>query len=875
MKRFALIALCALGASLNAQDFLNPKIGGFFEQLYGAETNEEAIDLCPAQSSYLASGWTDMESEGVTKGATIWYNDRIGKNVYTKHYGSISNDEVAVGVANIDDEHFVFCSHVSRNWIQDEVQLDDHLIVYYIETANGNVAWTDTIVFEEEGVAPSDILYDGKNIFVLYNRLNLSGIVTNQIVKYDLNGTKIWTSQNYVNAALGRWAAEFLEYNGSFITIPYSYDFDCPEIIVFNSSGTITAHNVFSNQESSRTFGLLRDSATGKYYAAGYEILEENDTNAYVLAVNSNYTFASGNKYGLTTGQEKFRDLVLASDGLLCGGVRNNKGEGLYDIYIHHLDGNLLTILEETFGGSTSERLSSLMLDETLTKSFFAGHNIEYTISESGNAYLGGITTQLTAPQTCLTPRILLVDRLVGPGAAGVNTWLNLANSTGVISTAHTHNANIVLLYDVDKIFDPSLTATDSTKNQVYQFVTDIAGATPSITVGFIVGPDMDKIAQVADIMKGVIRNGMTLSGKVNYVMLEHEYWNVSADAGNWSVLNPNEYGTGFTSNPWDNSPPLGDQNTRSQYFWHMAKDHESLLQEIDQELQTNQNWWGALDYIGFLHHHNDATTSYYDLSSTSYSTLSSLSDADAFKSNAAEHFIDEVDFTFLAYYRKSSFPNHFENGNNTTGVPNYDIADSTTGFGSRLKAYLDAKSFAKGGVNKFRHLALFSNEQPVCGDSLLGVWLSNSANDYNKAENAFNTQWATSNCSTCIANSDQSGYGWFKFNCMNDHGAFSNYNQVSCASTVNISITEQSILNEMAFEIFPNPTDGIAVLKIQYDQSRPTYIKVYDSQGTLVFQKKLLQEETEVSFADLSSGLYIVSLVSQGVISNKKLIVH
>ncbi len=874
MKSFYFFVLCTIGLSISAQDYLNPKIGGFFEQLYGGETNEEAIDLCPTQSSYLVSGWTDVESEGITKDATIWYNDRIGKNVYTRHYGSILNDEVAVGIADVDDEHFTFCAHVSRNWIQDEVQVDDYLIIYYIETATGNVVWTDTIIFEEEGVAPTDILYDGKNIFVLYNRLNLSGIITNQIVKYDLTGTKIWTSQNYVNALTGRWAAEFLEHNGSFVTIPYSYDFDCPEIIVFNSSGAVTAHNTFSNQEGRRTYGLLRDDISGKFYAAGYEILEENDTNAYVLSVNANYTFSSGHKYGLITGQEKFRDLVLAADGLLCGGVRNNQGEGLYDVYIHHLDGNMLTIMEETFGGSTSERLSSMMLDETLTKSFFAGHNIEYTISGSGNAYLGGITTQLSTPQTCLTPRVLLVDQLVGQGSSGINTWINLANSSGVINTAHTHNANIVLLYDVDRIFAQGSGATSATKDEVYQFVTDLASATPSITVGFIVGPDMDKIAKVANIMKGVIRAGMTLSGKVNYIMLEHEYWNVSADPGNWSVLDPSEYGSGLNANPWLTNPPSGLAIERDQYFWHMAKDHESLLQEIDQELQTNQNWWGAIDYIGFLHHHDNVTTNYFDLSATSYSTLTALANADAFKANAAENFIDEVDFTFLAYYRVSSNNNHFIGGN-STGVPNYDIAASTTGFGSRLKAYSDAKSFAKGGINKFRHLALFSNEQPVCGDELLGGWLNNSANDYNKAEDAFNTQWAASNCSTCIADSDQSGYGWFKFSCIDDHGPFSNYDQVSCAGTVNISIAEQGLMEDRIFEIFPNPTNGMVVLKTDYDFTRPTFLRVYDSHGSLMLEKKLLEKETKVNFEKFPSGFYIVSLTSERLISNQKLLVH
>jgi len=365
----------------------------------------------------------------------------------------------------------------------------------------------------------------------------------------------------------------------------------------------------------------------------------------------------------------------------------------------------------------------------------------------------------------------------------------------------------------------------------------------------------------------------MSLSGKVNYIMLEHEYWNVSADPANWSVLDPTEYGTGFTSNPWNSNPILGNSLSRSRYFWHMAKDHESLLEEIDTILQTNQNWWGAIDYVSFLHHHNDTTTSYFNLASTSYSTLTSLPDADAFKAGAAQHFISEVDFTFLAYYRVSSSSNHFIGGN-TTGVPNYDITTSTSGFGSRLKAYSDAKSFAKGGINKFRHLALFSNEQLVCGENQLGGWLNNASNDYNKSEDAFNNQWATSNCSTCIANSDQSGYGWFKFTCMDAHGAFSNYDQVSCAGTVNISIPYYELKNDEEFEIFPNPTDGTATIKSNINLNQITKIKVFDSLGYLVLEKNLSDNETQIDFHGMPSGLYIVSLSSNDFINSKKLLV-
>ncbi|QNR23466.1 hypothetical protein [Croceimicrobium hydrocarbonivorans] len=45
MKYFYFFMLCTIGLSINAQDYLNPKIGGFFEQLYGAETDQKAMNL--------------------------------------------------------------------------------------------------------------------------------------------------------------------------------------------------------------------------------------------------------------------------------------------------------------------------------------------------------------------------------------------------------------------------------------------------------------------------------------------------------------------------------------------------------------------------------------------------------------------------------------------------------------------------------------------------------------------------------------------------------------------------------------------------------------------------------------------------------------
>lgn len=115
-------------------------------------------------------------------------------------------------------------------------------------------------------------------------------------------------------------------------------------------------------------------------------------------------------------------EIVPTGNGF-AGGVRNNKGEGKYDCYIHHLDGNLATYAEETMGGATSERLNNLNLMASATDVWFAGHNIEWTINESGNAYLGATTLGFSSTgSSCEIPRVIFVDGLLDPDGSGTYT---------------------------------------------------------------------------------------------------------------------------------------------------------------------------------------------------------------------------------------------------------------------------------------------------------------------------------------------------------------------------------------------------------------------------------------------------------------------
>lgn len=78
----ALLILIISSVNLGAQEYLGVRIGGFFEQLYGGETDEEAIDICGTQDDYLFGGWTDVTVEEATsKDATYWYTNRFEKRI--------------------------------------------------------------------------------------------------------------------------------------------------------------------------------------------------------------------------------------------------------------------------------------------------------------------------------------------------------------------------------------------------------------------------------------------------------------------------------------------------------------------------------------------------------------------------------------------------------------------------------------------------------------------------------------------------------------------------------------------------------------------------------------------------------------------------
>lgn len=894
--------------NLVSQDLLGVKIGGFFEQVYGGETNEEGIDLCSTQDEYLMSGWTEVPYEEIyNKDATFWYIDRIGGQKYSKSIGSQTRDEVATGIVSVSPEYFAICVHESSNWMQDEVQVLDRLWVHYIEVATGNIVWSDVVGSVEGGIAPSDIQYDGKGgIYVLANHLNPSGGVMTEILKYNLSGVKLWTSQPYYNSGLGYWSSELIVgQNNTLVTMPYNYDLESAEAVIYSTSGTLIGSNQYQENFPSRVYGILQDPITSEITGVGYILGENNDTNAYLINISNNLVKNTSVQYGIS-GVEKFRDIVSTTDGFICAGTRNNKGEGGYDCYINHMDISFSTFFEETFGGTTNERLSSLLINNSSTKAWFAGYNAEYTVSNSGNAYVGGVTTQLAAnnQSQCELPRIMLIDRLVEPGK--VNDWWRLANWSVVGQRCEDFGVNIVFLYDVDLIFKPGSGASQATKDEVFKMIRDLKWR--GIRVGIVAGPEISKLKAINDIMTGITTTSIQLPGKVNYIMLEHEFWNWQKSS-EIVVLDPNDYGASWTSqNPYtnyQNSNNILDLANADEYYWHLTKDHKTLLEEIDAHLPQNKNWWGAMDYISFLNRIDNPyspsqVTLYqnfengkvlYDIKSPNINNLTVINTPQLYRENLAEEFISLVDFTFLVSYRVATQSTHFINTNNTiTSVPNYAFSLASENWHLRHEAYAAKSNFAKDTVSqKFNFIPLFSNEQLSCvifglKEEHLGKWLgaNNGYNTYHRNEQAYYDQWfnAPSHCLDCNTETQLAAFGWYKYGCIASHGLFSDPNglnphrRILCGSAnVNPLDYPDYILSQIEeVDVYPNPANTHVYVRI--DEEKLYDYDIVGISGQKYKSGQLTEKENYIDLTDLPFGVYIFQVKTNSSVRAFKVII-
>jgi hypothetical protein len=83
----------------------------------------------------------------------------------------------------------------------------------------------------------------------------------------------------------------------------------------------------------------------------------------------------------------------------------------------------------------------------------------------------------------------------------------------------------------------------------------------------------------------------------------------------------------------------------------------------------------------------------------------------------------------------------------------------------------------------------------------------------------------------------------------------------------------ENTIAINPTFSIKPNPVQDVLVVSVTAKENHDAIIQICDMNGRVVKQENTNSKTTEVSVADLNSGVYIVSYIEGAVVTRKKFV--
>jgi len=896
----SLFFLLAISYSAYCQEGFNIEFGQFFEQGYGGALDEEGMDLAPFNTDKLLVGWQQTsDGESGIKDASIWHLSEKGQEQYQKLIGNPEFDEVATGVVQVSPETYAVCVHQSMAWSPREVKSGDQTWIYLIQSG-GTILWTYNYQgSEEEGTAPSDILLDRNGtIAVLINKLSSSGGIVNEVLNLSTSGQLNWVSPTFIRSQLGGWAFEMLETNNGYVSILNDQVFHYP--IAFELSkngGSLNQLEHYSANIGDQLFGLDYDSASQTIVAAGFTVYE-NDTDALVLNMDQGLQKLGQWNYGIL-GTEKLIDIVAKGDGFVAGGQRSNKGEGKFDCYILHLNSQFNIYAEETYGGSTSERLNNINFMAGRRDVWFAGHNIEWSIAESGNAYLGGTTLGWSLNGTaCEIPRVMWLDGLLKPSGSTYISGYSIGNSTTNTATLNNLarlNTNTIVLYDIDKLLvalDNGTVSQNSTLvNQIEDFLDQAAANPYNFTIGIVMGPGLNKLNLTNEWMSalnGVSYWNYTKPLKLNFMVLEHEFWNLQfnsdfrlLDQAAWvnknliknqqTGLPANANIATYTGSP---SPTLTIKNL---YFHQAVSDHHHLLDQLFLEASSSANNWKVIDYIYAFCNRTPSSNwgatpqhyGYINLNNASFNIASAAITIDQHRALLAEYSKVKSDAIFLVYTRSAQL------------VADYDLATSSRPWVKRLVALMDRQPLMQANI-----IPLLYSENGTCqigydeygnpntnSNPFLGTWLGGNNNlklaeSYYMADHTVNFYNAVgSTCPTCISDIKITGLSWYTFNCILDaessNGTLNaaTNGRIACGS-VGGYISEQEQKDRMFnLSVFPNPSNSWVTFE---GVERYSEVQVYNQLGQLVMQSKL-DASLNLDLSNLNAGMYSVFFPSLG----------
>jgi hypothetical protein len=537
-----------------------------------------------------------------------------------------------------------------------------------------------------------------------------------------------------------------------------------------------------------------------------------------------------------------------STTGFLAIGQCDNQGEGQQDVWICHIDSLGDTLKTETLGGEENDYGHAVVLVPQLFSAFIAGYNNSYGITESGNAYLGGVKVDMGLPDTgpCFVTRTMLVDFFVwydNPNTYTIDLTNyilgNASKEQDLIDYAEDNEISYLVLMGSNWIFDPRYFGGSlSARQKLSDFIA--ACRAKDITCALVSNPTLQVFTNGIQYNQDVVKNASLYNynrnGKLTYFFLEHEFWRAN------------------DQNTFPNSPSNPAQ--MDAFYQSLYTEHKDLLTDLKANKGFDANVHGLHDYIAWFYHSwNNASNGYNYTNTTARNS----------KASELEKLSDAI---FLAYYQKYSYlgtsPPYGEEG--------HDFLSTNATSGTRyfnVERWKERISYLGQNTRKTVVVPLFSSEiynsTVLCGeDDFMGAYLEdapgNGTGSLQSAETFYQSQHATIYSNTTsypdVQNTEVGALAWFKYSCMDAKDFGSNSGRVECSGfNIPLELDENKRTNSNLI-VVPNPSN--LHFTIRSNIKDLVELKVYNMIGSVIYTKSGSGQQ-EMKVVGLDPGAYSV----------------
>lgn len=657
-----------------------------------------------------------------------------------------------------------------------------------------------------------------------------------------------------------------------------------PKLIGYSNGLSNTFDYSYTGLSSTQVFGLAKH-AFGYYAMAGYQY-GESDTNAVVIVLDGDYAYDETWIAGEDHLTETFRDLNTHGEGIIAVGLRQSDselgiGEGKKDVFICHFDNQGEITLEETMGSHKNDRVTHTEPHPLQPATFFAGNHTGYGKDSTGNAYLGGVLfsdIESLISGNCKVPRVLFVDNLIGfPIRDNIYGYVNrdiLNDQTkeqNLINFCISNNINYISIYRLGAMFDdyPGLIHQDiqddrnAAQSELNSFIQKCQRA--NIRVGYIADREQHALLEIITNRIGAFN--YNVSGKFNYIQLEHEFWNTTNEEYE-NILSDNSH---ISNNGIDVHHDL------------LYIEHKNLLSTINSEKASDGNIWKSLDYVAY----------FYNRASGAVEHSANVTP----RKNKTTELANLSDAIFTTYYQEWNSTNE-----------GLDFLEPSSSLDPQLIDYRNRLSdFGNGAIHNIiptfssEYYDYNSNPEEFCGKGkeqdgsnwyyydYLGKFLDGpgfnstySTNDFNQVETDYSNQHDIiyqnpPSGYTNISNVNVSAFGWYRYSCVQNKTGFADKSLITCPVFSSpfpifpLNDNKAEVKNSV-ISLYPNP--AMDVVNISLTKNETIQVCIFDLQGRQVYSQLISKIKAEINISHLQKGIYLIEIKeNNNVVSIQKIV--